>query len=283
MREFIRSIGKNPYLSLRDWELQIADEKKQSIITTDESSEIVKDLSLKSFSGGYKILIIWHANKLGVEAQNKLLKTLEEPQPKTLIILISDFPDGLLPTIISRTQLVKFNRLNDEEIAQALNSEFDISSEKAMNIARITDGNYAQARQLVELDLNTSEYLEIFSKWMRAAAVQDFHKLILSCDVISKFSRDDQQSFIEYGLNFLHQCVLHEYVGKDEARFDSQEKELAHRFAPFMVKQNLSGFHDVFSKGHYLVKRNVNPHLLFLKMGNDMVRLFKEHTPQHNS
>lgn len=283
MREFIASIGKDPYISLKEWELKIADENKQSIITTDESNEIVKDLSLKSFAGGYKILIIWHADKLRVDAQNKLLKTLEEPAPKTLIILITDLPDLLLPTINSRTQLVKFNRLKDEEIAQALGTQFEISHDKAMNIARITDGNFAHARQLAKSDINTSEYLDLFSKWMRAAAVGDFHKLISACDVISKLSRDEQQSFIEYGLHFLHQSLLHEYVSEDEARFDSNAKEFAQKFAPFMVKHNLSGFHDIFSRGHYLVKRNVNAHLLFLKMGNDMVRLFKEPTPQHNS
>ena len=283
MREFIAAIGKDPYISLKEWELQIADEKKQSLITAEESNEIVKDLSLKSFAGGYKVLIIWQADKLGTSAQNKLLKTLEEPESKTLIILITDLPDLLLPTINSRTQLVKFNRLKDEEIAQALSAQFDISLDKAMNIARITDGNYAHARQLVKSDVNTSEYLEIFSKWMRAAAVGDFHKLISACDVISKLTRDEQQSFIEYGLHFLHQSLLHEYVSEEEARFESNAKDFAQKFAPFMVKHNLSGFHDIFSNGHYLVKRNVNAHLLFLKMGNDMVRLFKERTPQHNS
>ena len=283
MREFIATIGKDPYISLKEWELQIADDNKQSIITADESNEIIKDLSLKSFAGGYKILIVWQADKLGVPAQNKLLKTLEEPEPKTLIILITDSTDALLPTINSRTQLVKFSRLKDEEIAQALGAQFDISPDKAMNIARITDGNFAHARQLAKSDVNTSEYLDLFSKWMRAAAVGDFHKLISACDVISKLTRDEQQSFIEYGLHFLHQSVLHEYVSEDEARFDSNAKEFAQKFAPFMVKHNLSGFHDIFSNGHYLVKRNVNAHLLFLKMGNDMVRLFKERTPQHNS
>ena len=283
MRDFIATVGKDPYITLRDWELQIASENKKSIIPAEESNEIIKDLSLKSFAGGYKILIVWQADKLGNAAQNKLLKTLEEPEPKTLIILITDSPDALLPTINSRTQLVKFSHLSDDEIAQRLVAQFDISPDKAMSIARITDGNYAHARNLAKTDINTSAYLDIFSKWMRAAAVGDFHKLISACDVISKLTRDEQQNFLEYGLHFLHQSVLHEYVGKDEARFDSAGKEFARKFAPFMVKHNLSGFHDIFSNGHYLVKRNVNAHLLFLKMGNGMVRLFKAHTPQHNS
>lgn len=280
MREFVETISKDPYLSLRDWEIQIASDNKKSIITADESNEIIKDLSLKSFAGGYKVLIIWHADKLGTAAQNKLLKTLEEPEAKTLIILITESPEELLPTINSRTQLVKFNHLRDEQIAGVLQSQFGLSSTGAMNIARVTDGNYTLARKMASSNISTSVYLDLFSRWMRAAATGDYNNLITACDAISKLSRDEQQNFLEYGLHFLHQSLLHEYVGVEEARFDEEAKDFARKFAPFMVKQNLEGFQNIFSTGHYLVKRSVNPHLLFLKMGSDMIRLFKEHTHQ---
>lgn len=283
MRDFIEAIAKDPYMSLRDWEVKIASENKKSIITADESNEIIKDLSLKSFAGGYKVLIIWQAEKLGTSAQNKLLKTLEEPEAKTLIILITDAPNELLPTINSRTQLVKFDLLLDADIAKALSSEFALPIDAALNIARVTDGDYSLSRKMASSNIGTSVYLDLFSKWMRAAAISDYSGLIDACDAISKLSRDEQQSFLEYGLQFLHQSLLHEYVGVEHARFDTAAADFAKKFAPFMVKQNLSKFHDIFSQGHYYVQRNVNSHLLFLKMGNDMIRLFKEPTPQHIS
>lgn len=283
MREFISTISKDPYLDLRDWELQIASDNKQSIITADESNEIVKRLTLKSFAGGHKILIIWNADKLNSSAQNKLLKTLEEPEAKTLIILVTDSAQNLLPTINSRTQLVQCEHISDEVMATALVERFDTDKTNALNIAKIADGDFAKAKKMIAANQSTSKYFELFSQWMRAAAVSDYYKILTSCDQISKLSRDEQQNFLEYGLQFFHQSILYTYVGKEQARFDSEAAGFAIRFAPFMVANDLVGFHDIFSDGHYMVKRNVNAHLLFMKMGSDMAKLFKTRTPQHNS
>lgn len=283
MREFISTIAKDPYLDLRDWELQIASDNKKSIITADESNEIVKRLTLKSFAGGHKILIIWHADKLNPSAQNKLLKTLEEPEAKTLIILVTDSAEDLLPTINSRTQLVQCAHISDEVMASALVARFDADKTNALNIAKIADGDFAKAKKMVAANQSTSKYFELFSQWMRAAAINDYYKILTSCDQISKLTRDEQQNFLEYGLQFFHQSILYTYVGKEQARFDSEAAGFAIRFAPFMVSNDLVGFHDIFSDGHYMVKRNVNAHLLFMKMGSDMAKLFKTRTPQHNS
>lgn len=283
MREFVSTVAKEPYLDLRDWELQIADEKKKSIITADESNEIVKRLTLKSFAGGHKILIIWRADKLNTEAQNKLLKTLEEPEPKTLIILVTDSAENILPTIHSRTQLVQCEHLSDEVIATALVERFGADRANALNIARIADGDYGKAKKMIASNQNTSQYFEMFSLWMRAAAVGDYYKILTTSENISKLTRDEQQNFLEYALQFIHQSILYAFVGKDQARFDDEAATFAIKFAPFMVSKDLAGFHDIFSEGHYMVKRNVNAHLLFVKMANDMVKLFKPRTPQHNS
>ncbi len=282
-REFMAAIAKEPYLQLREWELEIASENKKSIIPAEESNEILKALAFKSYAGGHKILIIWNADKLHASAQNKLLKTLEEPEPKTLTILVTDSADALLPTINSRTQLVKCEKLTDEAISNALVLQYKTPENVATEIAKIVDGDFAKAKKMAASDNNTSQYLDLFSRWMRAAATSKLYDLVLACDSISKFSKDEQQNFLEYGLQFLHQSILYTHVGHDDARFTTDAKVFAAKFAPFMVKHNLDGFHQIFSDGHYMVQRNVNAHLLFMKMGTEMVKLFKARTPQHNS
>ena len=283
IREFMATVLKEPYLQLREWELQIASENKKSIIPAEESNEILKALAFKSYAGGHKILIIWNADKLHSAAQNKLLKTLEEPEPKTLTILVTDSADLLLPTINSRTQLVKCEKLSDEAISNALVLQYNTPKSAATEIAKIVDGDFAKAKKMAASDNNTSQYLDLFSRWMRAAATSKLYDLVQACDSISKLSKDEQQNFLEYGLQFLHQSILYTHVGHDDARFTTDAKVFASKFAPFMVKQNLDSFHQIFSDGHYMVQRNVNAHLLFMKMGTDMVKLFKARTPQHNS
>lgn len=277
-RDFVDSVLKNPYLSLSEWEDMLAETKKKSVISADESQEIIKRLTLKSFSGGHKIMIIWHAERLNREAQNKLLKTLEEPEPKTLIILTTNNPEDLLPTINSRTQLVKFIRLRDEVIAEGLTKKYGTTPKAAQNLARISDGNFAKAAKIASAGGAESPYFDLFLTWMRSCVMGNDLVLRDSCVTITEFSRDQQQAFLEYCLQFIHQSVLYKYVSVEEARFTDENLTSSTKFAEFIADKDLGSIHEILSKGHYLVQRNILPHLLFMKMGIDLKRLFKTHT-----
>lgn len=274
-RDFIDSILKNPYLSLSQWEDTISDTNKKSIITADESQDIIRRLSLKSFDGGYKVMVIWRADRLNPTAQNKLLKTLEEPDPKTLILLIVNNPEDLLPTINSRAQLVKLKRLPDETIAEGLVSRFEMGREAADKIARIVDGDFAKAIHLAKVDGGESPYFQLFLQWTRSSATGNLLALKETCTALTAFTREQQQAFLEFGLQFVHQTIMYNYLGEEAARFSDEMGEDSAKFAKFIGDKDLNRVHDILSKGHYLVQRNIHPHLLFMKMGIDLMTVFK--------
>jgi len=276
LQTFVNSIKKERYLTLKTWETILDGENKRSIIPTAESDYIVKSLSLKSFKGGHKVLIIWRADQLHTAAANKLLKTLEEPTEKTIIILVADSTESILPTIISRTQLINCGSLRDEDIEMGLTHEFEIAPELAENIARVSNGNYHQARLLAQDNASTSEYLGIFKSWMRSCVKHDMPEALSIVEEISKFSKDRQQNFIEFCLEFLHKSILYSYIGAESSRFDKEALEFAERFSPYMVNSDLEGFHNVLSHGHYMIERNVNSRLLFLKMSRDLMTLYNK-------
>jgi len=276
LQTFIKAIKKNPYITLKTWESELEGENKRSIIPTAESDYIVKSLSLKSFKGGHKILIIWRADQLHTAAANKLLKTLEEPTQKTIVILVADSTESILPTIISRTQLVNCGALKDEDIEAGLKEEFNIPAEKAVNIARVSNGNYHQARLLAEDSADTSEYLDIFIAWMRSCVKHNMPEALAVVEEIAKFTKDRQQNFLEYCMDFLHKSILYSYIGEESSRFDESAMEFAKKFSPYMVSKDLQGFHNVLSHGHYMIERNVNSRLLFLKMSRDLMTLYNK-------
>jgi len=279
-REFIESLNKNPYLALKDWELEMAGENKQSIITADEGSAILKKLSLKSFSGGYKIMIIWMPEKLNDTASNKLLKTLEEPNPKTLIILVTEKPDVLLPTIISRTQMVKCGRLNDHDVSAALVQRLNLDSGRAAEVAGLAEGNFNYALKLSANPNAGNAYFELFRDWMRACVAPGRNDVTDIAEKIASFSRDEQVHFIDYCLQFLHESLTHAYLGPHEAKFVGEAKVFAEKFAPYMASKDTGAFHDVLSEGQRLVERNVNPRLLYMKLSAQMIRIFKDKLPE---
>ena len=101
---------QNPYGGLFDWYAILGVQNKQGEIRVDDATEILKSLSLKSYEGGYKIMIVWMADKLNIAASNKLLKLLEEPPEKTVFILISENEEDIIQTIRSRCQILHLNR-----------------------------------------------------------------------------------------------------------------------------------------------------------------------------
>ena len=101
-REFV---SINPYGNVYDWLQFIGAENKQGNITSEECNDITRKISLKSFESEYKVLIIWMPEYL-TKNGNKLLKLIEEPPPNTLFLLVAENEDLILPTILSRTQVV---------------------------------------------------------------------------------------------------------------------------------------------------------------------------------
>src|SRR4029078_962299 len=145
-REFVNNY---PYGNVYDWLQFIGAENKQGNITANECNEIIHKLSLKSFESEYKILIMWMPEYLGAEG-NKLLKLIEEPPPNTLFILVAENETLILPTIVSRCQLIKIPALQLKEIENALIDRNNTSAQTARQIAGISDGNYREALQLVQ-------------------------------------------------------------------------------------------------------------------------------------
>ena len=81
------------------------------MIRVEDASDILKALALKSYEGGYKIMIVWMVEKMNIDASNKLLKLLEEPPEKTLFLLISENEEDIIQTIRSRCQVLHFSAL----------------------------------------------------------------------------------------------------------------------------------------------------------------------------
>ena len=146
-------------MGARDWFNKISKDSKQGIIYSNESQEIIRKLSLKTYESEYKVMIIWLPEKMHVTCANKLLKILEEPPAKTVFLLVSDQPETIITTILSRTQHIIIPALENEDIVSALtsNAEVTISPTDALNIARIAKGSYKRQRTCYRKTMNTKK------------------------------------------------------------------------------------------------------------------------------
>ncbi|WP_010135490.1 DNA polymerase III subunit [Ochrovirga pacifica] len=277
--EWRNFITKKPYGSLFDWYQYIGIENKQGQIGVDEAEEIVKKLKLKSFEGGYKIMIIWMAEKMNVAASNKLLKLIEEPPKKTIFLLVVEQKELLINTILSRCQLLDFPLLSEQNIADTLIEKENSYPAEALKIAHQSEGNYRKALQLIKQEGNDLEFEQLFIIWVRAAfkakgnasVIQD---LISWSDTIASFGREKQKQFLDFCLQFFRQAMLLNYGAKDLVFFEPRTKGFAlDKFAPFIHGANITEITQELNDANYHIERNGNAKLILLDTSIKLTRL----------
>jgi DNA polymerase-3 subunit delta' len=272
-------VSQNPYGGLFDWYAILGVQNKQGEIRVDDAQEILKSLSLKSYEGGYKIMIVWMADKLNIAASNKLLKLLEEPPEKTIFILISENEEDIIQTIRSRCQVLHFNALSEPIIAEALVSRQQIDPNLAAKIAHQAQGNYNIALHLLHDDTDEFPFEQWFVTWVRAAfkakkdasAIQD---LILWSEKIAGLGRETQKKFLEFCIEMFRQALLINYETQSLVYFEPRvDKFKLENFAPFVNGNNIQEIFNEISGAMYHVERNGNAKIILTDLSIKLTRL----------
>jgi len=275
-REFI---FENPYGSLYDWYQKIGIENKQGQIGVDEAMEIVRSLSLKSYEGGYKIMIIWRADKMNTASSNKLLKMIEEPPEKTLFILIAEEEEQIIQTIRSRCQILRFPPLAESVIEEKILEKFKIDKTEAKNIAIQANGNFAEALNLINKNAGDEQFEAWFINWVRTAFKAKGNKasildLIKWSEEIAGMGRETQKSFLLYCLNFFRQALLYNYNARNLVYLQPKEPNFKmEKFAPFVNGVNISGITSELEAAIYHIERNGNSKLILTDLSIKLTRL----------
>ena len=263
------------FFNLNQWLSHLDAEKAQGMIYTAESHEIIKKLSLKTFEGKYKVMIIWLPEKMHIVASNKLLKILEEPPEGTVFILVSDKPDEVISTIVSRTQQIKIPAFTDEDIAQVLTEESSISSEEAKGFARLAKGNVVAALEIVEGSEDLDFFFENFVFMMRNAYTRNLQGLIAWGDDMSRLSREKQKNFFEYCLRLVRENYIYN-LKEDEINYMTpREMEFSTKFAPFINDKNVYEMAEEFSLAHSHIAQNGNSRIIFMDLILKIIILIK--------
>jgi len=273
LKEWRETVMKSPYFTLYDWLKIIDDKERNPIIGTEESKEIVRKINLKSFQGGYKIMVIFGAQQMNRECSNKLLKALEEPPSKTLFLLLTEQHQDILPTIQSRTQAWSFQRLKSSEVATYLEKKVSMPKEEAFGLASFAEGDLCQALQLCGAGESTEGFRDAFISLMRCSYKKDVNEMMTWAEVQSGLTKERQKIFILYVLHMLRQCLAMNYLGAGHARLTTQELGFAVKFSPFITGNNIRPFIEVLDNSYYHIDRNANAKLVFTELTFNVMRL----------
>lgn len=278
MKEWRSFVKEQPYGNLFDWFQLIGIEKKQGQIGVDEAHDIVKKLALKSYEGGYKLMLIWMAEKMNTSSANKLLKLLEEPPEKTVFILVAEDEELIMQTIRSRCQILHFPPLSEEVISNAL-VEKGLLRQEAQRIAHEANGNFNKALDLMNNDSEDLIFERWFVQWVRSAFKAKgnkgaIHELILWSEEVARTGRETQKKFLKYCLAVMRQAMLINYKADSLAymqiHLDGFELE---KFAPFVHENNILSIVEELENAMYHIERNGNSKIILTDLSIRLTRL----------
>jgi DNA polymerase-3 subunit delta' len=261
-REFIKQY---PYGNIFDWLQFIGADNKQGNITAQECNDINRKLNLKSFETGYKILVMWMPEFLGKEG-NKLLKLIEEPPPDTLFILVAENESSVLPTILSRCQLVKIPAIDSLAMENALINKSNCKPEKARQLATMCEGNYREALHL--LQHADEDFYSLLREWLNATLKNNPVAQVKCIEEIARLGREKQKQFLRYFTHLLEQAVRLEVSSQNlrnkllEAA-STAEQEFITRLNKAMSIEQKEAVADELDKSTYYIERNANAKILF--------------------
>lgn len=275
-------IQEQPYGNLFDWYQLIGTEKKQGNISVEEAKEISQKLALKSYEGGYKVMVIWGVEKMNTAAANKLLKLLEEPPEKTLFILIAQDEEQLLATIQSRCQISHFRKISEEAITEGL-VQAGATAQEAKQISVAAEGNFNKALDLFRKDSEELRFGDWFVFWVRTAFSAKGNKaaineLINWSGEVAKSGREVQKNFLLYCLSLFREALLSHYGLSEfqhtQVHVDGFDFK---KLVPFVHESNITGIQESLEKALYEIERNGNAKMIFTDLAIVLTRYI--HTP----
>ncbi|MDR0988772.1 MAG: DNA polymerase III subunit delta [Prevotellaceae bacterium] len=267
---------RSPYFSYAQW-LEQLDSEKQLYIYVDESDAILRRFSLKSMAGGYKIGIIWLPEKMYKDNAfgNKLLKLLEEPPAQTLFLLVSEQPEQLLPTILSRTQRIRIPPLSEEEIARALETRYRVDGVESRHLAHLAGGDFTRALEAIHLDGQRQEFFELFVSLMRLSYARNVKEMKRWSEQVAALGREQQKNFLAYAQHLLRENFIYNLHLPALNYMSTPEADFAVRFAPFINEGNVRGILHELSEAARHIEQNVNAKMVFFDFSLKMIVLIK--------
>ncbi len=271
---------ENPYFNLNGWIETIGAENQQGLIYTDESGEIMHKINMKSYESEYKIMIIWMAEKMHNSIANKLLKIFEEPPEKTLFILIAEQTDIMLPTIISRTQIVKIPKIDDLSMREFVENKYNLTDDDISNIVRLSDGNLVKVTENIDSTTKNEENFELFVRLMRNSYVLNFEEINNLTEEIRTYGREYQKQFLKYSIRMIREYFLlssgNVVLSKLTDVETKKDEKFASVFPKFINDKNVKDIYDELNTAYFHIERNGYGRIIFFDLMLKINRLLRK-------
>ncbi len=264
---------EQPFGNLDDWTNFYGGEDKLALISREESREIIRSLSLKPFESKFKVMLIWQPEYMHPSAANGILKILEEPPPNTFFFLVTNAAERLLPTILSRTQIIQVPMLTDQEIEQYLAAKPDLEETRRKKIVQQAEGDLNLAIKLIDTEEDHNQ--EIFTNWMRSCFKKDYGSLVGLADNFHELDKMSQRNLLNYGQNMIRETLLHRAGATQINRATGNELKFIQDFSKVMTTSKIEKTNQLMNEAGFFLERNGSAKMIFLDLSIQISTIIK--------
>ena len=275
-REWHEQLSEGPYFTIDQWLQLMNAANQQAIITVKESDEISRKLSLKSSQGGFKISLIWLPERMNEQCANKLLKLIEEPPAQTVFLLVSEEPGQLLETIRSRTQRFDIRGINTADIQEALINRRGIDTDAAQRIARVAEGSWTKALQILDADNESHEFLNLYIRMNRMAVARDIAGMRDWSEDCTKQGREKQRRMLRYFHRMIREGFMYNFHQAELSYLTLEEENFIKKQAPFINEDNVIILSELMDECIRDIGQNANSKMVFFDLALQLTRLIRK-------
>lgn len=272
--EFREAVVANPYLSPIDWFKHAELDDKVPSINAKSANEIIHDMQMKPFEAQYKVCLIWLPEMFYHSAVPKLLKIVEEPPANTLFLFVSNSPDDIINTILSRTQLVKLEKIPDFDMVGPLMNDYGVEMQRAQEIVNIADGDFNKAKWLTN-ETDNAQSVNMFREWMLAIYKADIPALVKFADNFHGENMDVQKNFLVYSLHLFRESVMKVNELNNLARTTSSERVFLEKFAKTVDPEKVIPMQELIDDALWQIDRHANAKMLMMALSLRMISHFR--------
>ncbi|MCK5693791.1 MAG: DNA polymerase III subunit delta [Bacteroidales bacterium] len=264
------------YLTESQWYESLGAENKQGIINVKESENIIRKLAFKPYESDYRMVVIWLPEKMNQPAANKLLKLIEEPPEKTLILMVSEHTNKILPTILSRTQLFHVPPISGADLREGLMKLGQADQQQIEDAVLRANGNMSTALQTLRQDDVERQHFELFTELMRLSYARDIVQINGWVERVAGMGRERQKQVIDYSLRLLREnFILH--MENDSLNYMSaKESEFSRKFSPFIHEGNVHALAEAFTLAGNHIEANGNARIILMDLSIGVIRLLMQ-------
>ena len=261
------------YLTEGQWYEALGAENKQGMINVRESETIMRKLSFKPYESDYRMVVIWLPEKMNQPAANKLLKLIEEPPEKTLILMATEQTDRILPTILSRTQLIHVPPVSAADLRDGI-MKLEVQDPQLVDdVVKRAHGNVSIAFRMLRQDEAEQQNFELFTELMRLCYSRDIIRVNDWVERVAVMGRERQKQLADYSLRMLRENFILGFKQEGLTYMSAKESEFSEKFSPFIHEGNVYALAEAFTEAGNHIEANGNPRIILMDLSIRIIRL----------